>query len=89
MCFLFDVQGVETIVKALKSGSVSQNDVDRAKSQLRVAYLKNNDTSSGRFEGLHSQILRGGDSQDTLDAINQISVADVNAVSNRFSYICL
>lgn len=81
------MQGIEAAVKALKSGSVAQNDVDRAKSQLRVAFLKNNDTSSGRFENLHSQILRGGESQDILAAINQISVADVNAVRIAINFL--
>lgn len=67
-------------MKGLKTGSVAQADVDRAKSQLRISYLKNKETANGHFENLHAQVLRGGETVDILSAISQISVADVNAV---------
>lgn len=73
-------QGITAAINALKSGSVSQGDVDQAKSTLLVAYLKHTDASTGRFESLHAQILRGGESGDITAAINSITVADVNAV---------
>lgn len=77
-------QGIKAAIKALKTGSVSQSDVDQAKSTLLVAYLKNIDTSNGRFENLHAQILRGGESGDVIAAINSLTVADVNAVRILF-----
>lgn len=69
---------------------MSQADVDQAKSTLLVAYLKHNDTASGRFDNLHSQILRGGESGDIIAAINSITVADVNAVRIlHFTFVCV
>lgn len=67
----------------MNSGSVSQGDVDRAKAQLKVAILEQLNTSSGRFEDLVAQALRGEISgkSELIAAIDAVSVADVNAVS--------
>lgn len=71
-------------MKALKSGSVSQSDVDRAKNQLKVSILEELGSSSGRFEDLVAQALRGEiqGKSELIAAIDAISVADVNAVSS-------
>lgn len=74
-------------MKALKSGSVSQSDVDRAKAQLKVSVLEDLGSSSGRFDDLVAQSLRGEiqGKSELVAAIDAISVADVNAVSFFFS----
>lgn len=82
--FLYKFQAVEAAVKALKSGSVSQGDVDRAKAQLKCNVLKELATPTGRFNDLVAQALNGkinGKSEITA-AIDAVSVADVNAVSD-------
>lgn len=68
----------------MKSGSVSQGDVDRAKAQLKVAILESLETSSGRFDDLVAQAIRGEvqGKSELVAAIDAISVADVNAVSS-------
>lgn len=73
-------------MKALKSGSVSQGDVDRAKAQLKVNVLEELQSSSGRFDDLVAQSLRGEISgkSELIAAIDAVSVADVNAVSYKF-----
>lgn len=70
-------------MKALKSGSVSQADVDRAKAQLKVTILEQLGTSSGRFDDLVAQTVRGEiqGKSELVAAIDAITVADVNAVS--------
>lgn len=70
-------------MKALKSGSVSQADVDRAKAQLKVNVLEELQSSNGRFSDLVAQALRGEISgkSELIAAIDAVSVADVNAVS--------
>lgn len=75
-------------MKALKSGSVSQADVDRAKSQLKVTIFSELGTSSGRFEDLVAQALRGEiqGKSELIAAIDAISVSDVNAVSKFYSF---
>lgn len=67
----------------MKSGSVSQGDVDRAKAQLKVTILEQLGTSSGRFEDLVAQAQRGAiqGKSELIAAIDAVSVADVNAVS--------
>lgn len=75
----------------MKQGSVSQGDVDRAKAQLKVAILEQLGTSSGRFEDLVSQALRGEISgkSELIAAIDAVSVADVNAVSEHHIIFCI
>lgn len=71
-------------MKALKQGSVSQSDVERAKAQLKVSVLEELGTTSGRFADLLTQAVQGSQFQGKSDlaaAIDSISVADVNAVS--------
>lgn len=72
----------------MKQGSVSQGDVDRAKAQLKVAILEQLETSSGRFDDLVAQALRGEvqGKSELVAAIDAISVADVNAVSSTITY---
>lgn len=74
-------------MKALKSGSVSQGDVDRAKAQLKVIILEQLGTSNGRFDDLVAQAVRGEiqGKSELVAAIDAITVADVNAVSVHFS----
>lgn len=79
------IQAIEGAVKALKLGSVSQSDVDRAKAQLKVSVLEELGSSSGRFDDLVAQALRGEiqGKSELVAAIDGISVADVNAVSSN------
>lgn len=62
---------------------MSQGDVDRAKTQLKVNILDELYTSSGRFDDLVAQTLRGQvhGKSELIAAIDAVSVADVNAVS--------
>lgn len=83
LLFFFKFQAIDAAVKALKSGSVSQSDVDRAKAQLKCNVLLELATPNGRFNDLVAQALNGqiyGKSELTA-AIDAVSVADVNAVS--------
>lgn len=76
-------------MKALKQGSVSQSDVDRAKAQLKVSVLEELGTSSGRFADLVTQAVQGNQihgKSELAAAIDSITVADVNAVSITFLY---
>lgn len=70
-------------MKALKSGSVSQGDVDRAKTQLKSDVLKELSTPRGRFNNLVATALIGQiyGKSELAAAIDGVSVADVNAVS--------
>lgn len=74
-------------MKALKSGSVSQGEVDRAKAQLKFNVLSELNTPSGRFDDLVAQALRGQiyGKSELIAAIDAVSVAEVNAVSIVFS----
>lgn len=73
-------------MKALKTGSVSQGDFDRAKAQLKNTITEDLETSSARFEDLVAQALHGDISgkSELIAAIDAITVADVNAVSSSF-----
>lgn len=76
-------QAIDAAVKALKSGSVSQGDVDRAKAQLKCNVLKELATPSGRFNDLVANALNGQihGKSELIAAIDGVSVSDVNAVS--------
>ncbi|XP_031617093.1 cytochrome b-c1 complex subunit 2, mitochondrial [Contarinia nasturtii] len=78
-------KAVDAAVKALKSGSVSQGDVDRAKAQLKVNIFEQLGTSTGRFEDLVAQAVRGEISgkSELIAAVDAISVADVNAAAKK------
>jgi len=78
-------KAIDAAVKALKSGSVSQGDVDRAKAQLKVNILEELQSSTGRFDDLVAQALRGEISgkSELIAAIDAISVADVNAAAKK------
>lgn len=68
----------------MKSGSVSQGDVDVAKTTLKATVAEQLATSAGRFSNLLTQ---AGTKQilgksEIFAAIDGVSVADVNAVRN-------
>lgn len=66
----------------MKSGSVSQGDVDVAKTILKATVAEELATSAGRFSNLLSQVSTGQilGKSEILAAIDGVSVADVNAV---------
>lgn len=70
-------------MKALKSGSVAQGDVDRAKSQLKKNVLNELSTPEGRFNDVVANALNGKihGKDELLSTIDSVSVAEVNAVS--------
>lgn len=72
-------------MKALKSGSVSQNDVDVAKAALKIAVDDRSASSAARYSDLISQVASGQvqGKSELIAAIDGISVADVNAVSGK------
>lgn len=71
-------------MKALKSGSVSQGDVDRAKAQLKAKVLRDLATPQGRFNDIVANALSGQihGKDELIGAIDAASVSEVNAVSN-------
>lgn len=68
----------------MKSGSVSQGDVDVAKATLKATVAEQLATSAGRFSNLLSQASTAQilGKSEILAAIDGVSVADVNAVRN-------
>lgn len=70
-------------MKAIKSGSVSANDLARAKEQLKSSVLENSNTDSGLVAELGTQCATIGgplNASDVVASIDALTSDDVNAV---------
>lgn len=81
---------MEAAVRSLRSLSVTDAEVQRAKAQLRAAALFEVESGSGLLEAVGVEsLLRGSVTSvsQTLSMIDSVSTSDVSAVS--FHYILL
>jgi len=79
-------KAIETAVKALKQGSVSNSDVTKAKEQLKLVYLSEYDTDSGILADIGAQaVLAGGVTSPSgvISLLDSITSADVNAAAKK------
>jgi len=75
---------VEAVVRSLRSLSVSDADVKRAKNQLKAQILQEAETGSGLVEAIGLEaVLRGSVAplSQVVSIIDGISTSDVSAVS--------
>ncbi|CAB3361852.1 Hypothetical predicted protein [Cloeon dipterum] len=81
-------KAVEAVVRSLRSLSVSDADVKRAKSQLKAQLLQETETGSGLIESIGLEaVLRGSvaPSSQVLGLIDSVSTADVAAAAKKVS----
>lgn len=81
-------QAVEAGVKALKSGSISDDDVTRGKEALKAAVAFALETESGLVDVLGQQAAVLGSVQGldaTCSAIDSVSASDVKSVARKIA----
>ncbi|XP_046994933.1 cytochrome b-c1 complex subunit 2, mitochondrial [Schistocerca americana] len=79
---------VKAAVQTLRGGSVSADDVNRAKKQLKAAVLMSEESGDNLLESIGYQALLRGDvhtGQQLAATIDSISPADVTAVAKKIA----
>jgi predicted Zn-dependent peptidase len=77
-------QALETEINRLKTEPVSQQELDRAKNQLRASVLRNLDSNMGMAQLLAEYEVKTGDWQNLfkqLDAIEAVAPADIQRIA--------
>lgn len=75
-------------MKVLKSGSVTANDVNRAKAMLKMNILSNCECTENIIEDMSMQSLNGGiviPGPVLAQAIDKITVADVSEAAKKIA----